>query len=68
MRTRHHGTIVNVSSIAARVTAPGSGYYSATKCALEGLSDGLRKEVSPLVLRLLWLNPVNSGQISLVAH
>ncbi|CCO06871.1 3-oxoacyl-(Acyl-carrier-protein) reductase [Desulforamulus hydrothermalis Lam5 = DSM 18033] len=57
MRTRHHGTIVNVSSIAARVTAPGSGYYSATKCALEGLSDGLRKEVSPLGIKVIVVEP-----------
>ncbi|WP_024345896.1 oxidoreductase [Lacrimispora indolis] len=57
MRARHHGTIVNVSSIAARITAPGSGYYSATKCALEGLSRGLQKEVSPLGLSVIIVEP-----------
>ena len=57
MRTRRHGTIVNVSSIAARITAPGSGYYSATKCAIEGLSDGLRKEVSPLGIKVIVVEP-----------
>lgn len=57
MRARRHGTIVNVSSIAARITAPGSGYYSATKCALEGLSDGLRKEVSPLGIKVIVVEP-----------
>jgi NAD(P)-dependent dehydrogenase (short-subunit alcohol dehydrogenase family) len=57
MRQRRHGVIVNVSSIAARRTAPGSGYYSATKCALEGLSDGLRKEVAPLGVKVMVVEP-----------
>ena len=57
MRKRRHGAIVNVSSIAARRTAPGSGYYSATKCALEGLSDGLRKEVGPLGIKVIVVEP-----------
>ncbi len=38
------GAIVNISSIAAVNTFPGSGYYGASKCALEGLSRGLRRD------------------------
>jgi NAD(P)-dependent dehydrogenase (short-subunit alcohol dehydrogenase family) len=57
MRAKRQGVVVNVSSIAARLTAPGSGYYSATKCALEGMSDGLRKEVSPLGIRVIVVEP-----------
>lgn len=57
MRARRSGTIVNVASIAARLAAPGSGYYSATKFALEGLSDALRKEVGPLGIRVLIVEP-----------
>lgn len=57
MRARHNGTIVNVSSIAARITEPGSGYYSATKCALEGLSRGLQKEVRPLGVSVIIVEP-----------
>lgn len=57
MRARRSGTIVNVSSIAARTTAPGSGYYSATKCALEGLSRGLQKEVAPLGISVIVVEP-----------
>jgi len=57
MRARRHGVIVNVSSIAARSTGPGSGYYSATKCALEGLSDGLHKEVGPLGIKVIVVEP-----------
>jgi NAD(P)-dependent dehydrogenase (short-subunit alcohol dehydrogenase family) len=57
MRARRSGTILNVSSIAGRLAAPGSGYYSATKFAVEGMSDALRKEVAPLGIRVTILEP-----------
>lgn len=57
MRARHCGTIVNITSIGARLAMPGSGYYSATKFALEGLSDALRKEIDPLGIRVLIVEP-----------
>lgn len=37
MRQRRSGTIANVSSIGAPRSNPGSGYYTATKAALEGM-------------------------------
>jgi NADP-dependent 3-hydroxy acid dehydrogenase YdfG len=45
MRARHSGVIANISSIAAQATPPGSGYYSATKAALEGMTGSLRREM-----------------------
>lgn len=57
MRLRRSGAIVNVSSIAARFIAPGSGYYAASKLALEGLSFTLREEVSPLGIDVLTVEP-----------
>jgi NAD(P)-dependent dehydrogenase (short-subunit alcohol dehydrogenase family) len=57
MRARRSGTILNVSSIAGRLAAPGSGYYSATKFAVEGMSDALRKEVAPLGIRVTIVEP-----------
>lgn len=57
MRARRSGTILNVSSIAGRLAAPGSGYYSATKFAVEGLSDALRKELAPLGIRVTIVEP-----------
>lgn len=57
MRARRAGTIVNVSSIAVWLGMPGSGYYSATKFALEGLSHALRKEVEPLGIKVMVVEP-----------
>ncbi|GGF62423.1 short-chain dehydrogenase/reductase [Azorhizobium oxalatiphilum] len=57
MRARKRGSILNVSSIAGRLAAPGSGYYSATKFAVEGMSDALRKEVGPLGVRVMVVEP-----------
>ena len=57
MRARRAGTIVNVSSIGARACPPGSGYYSATKAALEALTSALRKEIGPLGLTAMAVEP-----------
>ncbi len=57
MRQRRSGAIVNVSSIGARICPPGSGYYSATKAALEGLSGSLQKELEPLGITVTIVEP-----------
>lgn len=57
MRKNKTGTIMNLSSIAGRFGPVGSGYYSATKFAIEGLSDALRKEVSPLGIHVIVVEP-----------
>jgi NAD(P)-dependent dehydrogenase (short-subunit alcohol dehydrogenase family) len=57
MRARRSGAIVNISSISARIAPPGSGYYSASKAALEGLTAGLRKEVAPLGIVAMAVEP-----------
>ncbi|MDT2005660.1 SDR family NAD(P)-dependent oxidoreductase [Rhodococcus opacus] len=57
MRSRRSGTIVNVSSIGAPRSNPASGYYTATKAALEGMSDALNREVAPLGIRVMVLEP-----------
>ena len=57
MRARRRGCIVNISSVAGRMAYPGSGYYSASKFAVGGLSDGLRKEVGPLGIHVIVVEP-----------
>lgn len=57
MREHKSGTIMNLSSIGGRFGPVGSGYYSATKFAIEGMSDALRKEVGPLGIRVIVVEP-----------
>ncbi|MEV0948713.1 oxidoreductase [Rhodococcus sp. NPDC049939] len=57
MRARRSGAIVNVSSIGARISPVGSGYYSAAKAALEGMSRSLRKELEPLGISVTIVEP-----------
>jgi NAD(P)-dependent dehydrogenase (short-subunit alcohol dehydrogenase family) len=57
MRERGGGTIVNVSSLAGRVAPPLDGFYSATKWALEGLSEALRYEVQHFGVRVRLVEP-----------
>jgi NAD(P)-dependent dehydrogenase (short-subunit alcohol dehydrogenase family) len=57
MRARRSGAVVNISSIGARICPPGSGYYAATKAALEGLSGSLRKELAPLGIAVVVVEP-----------
>jgi NAD(P)-dependent dehydrogenase (short-subunit alcohol dehydrogenase family) len=57
MRARRSGSIVNISSIGARIKPAGSGYYSATKAALEGLSGSLHKELQPLGISVTVVEP-----------
>jgi NAD(P)-dependent dehydrogenase (short-subunit alcohol dehydrogenase family) len=57
MRARRHGAIVNISSIGARICPAGSGYYSAAKSALEGMSGSLRKELAPLGISVTVVEP-----------
>jgi NAD(P)-dependent dehydrogenase (short-subunit alcohol dehydrogenase family) len=57
MRVRRAGLIVNVSSLAGRIGLPFQGLYSATKFALEGLTEALRMEVKPFGVRVVLIEP-----------
>ena len=57
MREAGDGTIVNVSSVAGRVAAPGMGAYAGSKHALEGMSDALRSEVESFGVDVVVVQP-----------
>jgi len=57
MRTRGRGHIVNITSVAGFIGYPGSGYYAASKHAVEGWSDALAAEVGPLGIRVTCVEP-----------
>ncbi|WP_265108042.1 SDR family oxidoreductase [Halosolutus halophilus] len=57
MRAQGEGRIVNVSSVAGRVSLPGSGAYSGSKHALEAMSDALRSEVEEFGIDVVLVEP-----------
>ena len=57
MRERRTGNIINITSVAGLIGYPGSGYYAASKHAVEGWSDALRAEVLPLGIGVTCIEP-----------
>lgn len=57
MRERRRGRIVNVSSVAGRVTLPFFAPYNSTKHALESISDSLRHELRPHGIEVVVIEP-----------
>jgi NAD(P)-dependent dehydrogenase (short-subunit alcohol dehydrogenase family) len=57
MRAQKSGHIINVTSVAGLMGFPGSGYYAASKHAVEGFSDALRAEAQPLGIGVTCVEP-----------
>ena len=57
MRRHRRGHIINFSSIGGLVGFAATGFYHATKFAVEGLSESLSKEVEPLGIKVLLIEP-----------
>jgi NAD(P)-dependent dehydrogenase (short-subunit alcohol dehydrogenase family) len=57
MRARGGGTIVNVSSVSGKVSAPLGGFYSASKYALEAISEALHIEGGHFGIRTIVIEP-----------
>ena len=57
MRARRAGAIVNISTIGVQIMPVGSGYYAASKAALEGMSGALYGELQPLGISVTVVEP-----------
>jgi NAD(P)-dependent dehydrogenase (short-subunit alcohol dehydrogenase family) len=57
LRRQGTGHIINISSIAGLAPLPGWGIYSATKFALEGVSESLAQEVAAFGLKVTLVEP-----------
>src|SRR5262249_44620390 len=57
MRERRQGHIINITSMAGQVGLPGIAYYTASKYALEGVSEVLAKEVAGFGIKVTALAP-----------
>ncbi|KAF4971199.1 hypothetical protein FSARC_1921 [Fusarium sarcochroum] len=57
MRSRRSGTIINLSSIAGLDGQPSCGLYSASKFAIEGLTEVLAKETKEFDINILLVEP-----------
>jgi len=57
MRAQKRGHVINITSQAGFVGFPGSGYYAASKHAVEGFSDALAAEGKPLGIKVTCVEP-----------
>ena len=57
MRKQKKGHILNIASIGGLRSFPAVGFYNATKYAVDGLSESLYKEVSPLGIKVTIIAP-----------
>jgi short-subunit dehydrogenase len=57
LRKQRSGHILNLSSIGGLIASPGLGYYSATKFAVEALSESLAAELAPLGIKVTIIEP-----------
>ena len=57
MRARRKGHVLNITSVAGIIGYPGSGYYAASKHAVEGWSDSLAEECKPLGIKVTCIEP-----------
>ncbi len=57
MREQNSGRIINISSISGKITFPAVGIYSASKYALEAISDAARREYRPWNIKVILIEP-----------
>ncbi|MDL2262167.1 SDR family oxidoreductase [Bacteroidales bacterium OttesenSCG-928-I21] len=57
MRENKEGRIINISSVAGFTSMPGGGWYSASKFAVEAISDSLRWELKQFGIKVVIIEP-----------
>jgi NAD(P)-dependent dehydrogenase (short-subunit alcohol dehydrogenase family) len=57
LRAQRAGVIINMSSLAGRISLPFQAFYSATKFAIEAYTEALRMEVRPFGIRVSMIEP-----------
>lgn len=57
MRQQRRGHVINITSVAGFIGFASSGYYSASKHAVEGWSDSLALEAGPLGIHVTCVEP-----------
>lgn len=57
MRKARSGHVINITSVAGFIGFASSGYYSASKHAVEGWSDSLAQEAGPLGINVTCIEP-----------
>src|SRR6266566_5184877 len=59
MRQQKEGRVITIGSLAGKLVLPVNGTYSATKFALEALSDAMRVELAPFGIQVVLIEPGN---------
>lgn len=67
MKSRHSGTIINISSIAGRKTFPDHAAYCGTKFAVHAISENVREEVADFGVRVVTIAP-GATETELLSH
>lgn len=67
MKQRHHGTVINFSSIAGRKSFPQHSAYCASKYGVIGLSEVAREELAPYNVRIMTICP-GAVRTELLSH
>ena len=57
LRAQRSGAIVNISSLGGQLSFAGFSAYSATKFAIEGMSEALAQELKPFGVKVLIVEP-----------